>query len=125
MKYELKIAEYTIAQQARLLKKLERSKTKDQKKGYHSVRVGVLRQEARAHHLALGFLRGRTMDQMELPLRKLDRGHISSKGLTRTPPNWVRVEELVTKHGKNYFDSEQALLQSFTEFKETWTVVNV
>jgi hypothetical protein len=130
MKYELKIAEYTIAQQARLLKKLARSKaslikSKHHTNGYQSAGVSVLRKEARAHHLALGFLRGRTMDNMELPLRALNKGHISSNGLTRTAPDWERVEELVLKHGKKYFDNEQDIRQSFTEFKDSWTVVDV
>lgn len=127
MKYALKIAEYTIAQQARLLKKLEKSKNtpKDFRKGFHSARINVLRKEARAHHLALGFLRGRTMDEMELPLRSVNQGHISSYMLTKTPPNWERIEELALKHGKNYFDSEQALKQAFAEFRDSWTVVNV
>lgn len=124
MKYELKIAEYTIAQQARLLKRLAKSKSKDHNKGYSSV-GSALRKESRAHHLALGFLRGRTMNQMELPLRAPNRGHIASKGLTRTVPDWERIEELVVKHGKKYFDSEQALRQSFAEFQDSWTVVNV
>lgn len=133
MKYELKIAEYTIAQQRRLLKKLERSKRLDsysKKKashanGYQSASISLLRKEARAHHLALGFLRGRTMNDMELPLRALNKGHVTSNGLTRTAPNWERIEELVLKHGKRYFDSEQALRQAFTEFKDSWTVVDV
>lgn len=125
MKYELKIAEYTIAQQTRLLKKLAKSKSKKQKNGYQSVGVSLLRREARAHHIALGFLRGRTMDEMELPLRALNQGHISSWKLTRTAPDWDRVEELVAKHGKKYFDSEQALKQALTEFIDSWTVVDV
>lgn len=125
MKYALKIAEYTIAQQTRLLKKLERSKAKGHQAGIQSARVSVLRKEARAHHLTLGFLRGRTMDEMELPLRALNRGHITSTGLTRTAPNWDRIEELVLKHGKKYYDNEQALRQAFTEFKESWTVIEV
>jgi len=127
MKYALKIAEYTIAQQARLLKKLEKSKNtpKDFRKGFHSARVNVLRKEARAHHLALGFLRGRTMDEMELPLRALNKGHVTSHNLTKTAPDWDRVESLVVKHGKRYFDSEQALLQAFAEFRDSWTVVDV
>lgn len=124
MKYELKIAEYTIAQQKRLLKRLAQSKSKVQKNGYQSV-GSALRKEARAHHLALGFLRGRTMNQMECPLREPTRGYITSKGLTRTVPDWARVEELVIKHGIRYFDSEQALRQSFAEFRDSWTVVNV
>lgn len=126
MKYELKIAEYTIAQQNRLLKKLARSLTlpKGQKAGYQSVRTGVLRKEARAHHLALGFLRGRTMDEMELPLREPTKGHVSSWCLTKTPPDWDRVEELVLAHGTKYYKNEQALRQAFTEFKDSWTVVS-
>lgn len=124
MKYALKIAEYTIAQQARLLKKLERSKDtqKDFRKGFHNARVNVLRKEARAHHIALAFLRGREMNKVEKPLRALNQGHISSTGLTKTAPNWAKVEELVLKFGKPYFDSEQAILQAFAEFRDGWTV---
>lgn len=123
MKYQIKLAEYTIAQQSRLLKKLEKSKTKpkDIGKGFHYVRVHLLRSEARAHHIALGFLRGRTMDEMELPIRPQNKGHISTKNMTRHAPNWVRIEELILKHGRSYFDNEQALQQSFAEFKGSWT----
>lgn len=127
MKYQLKLAEYSIAQQSRLLKKLEKSKdrAKSVGKGIHYVRTHVLRNEARSHHIALGFLRGRIMDEMELPLRPVDKGHVTSKNLTRTPPNWERVEELIVKHGQRYFDSEQAIRQSFAEFRDGWTIGEV
>lgn len=127
MKNVLKFAKYTVAQQSRLLKKLEKSKTlpKDVGRGVHYARVHVLRKEARALHLAHGFLRGRTMDEMELPLRPQNRGHISSHNMTRHAPDWKRIEEIVLLTGSYYFENDQDLQQAFEEFKDSWTVGNV
>lgn len=148
MKYVLKTAETTIAniiKDTRLQKRLAKAKAGQARaaakakaveegqavvtlpaiKGFNSLAENILKKEARAHHIALGFLRGRTMDELERPLRPIDKGHISSNGLTKTPPNWARIEELAIKYGQFYFDNPQALLQSFAEFRDSWTVGEV
>lgn len=57
-------------------------------------RVG-LKSEARWSHLAYGFMRGRSYQQMEY----ISYGGI--KGFNRAVPNWERIEEIVTKFSKD------------------------
>lgn len=120
MKTYLKIKGLTLAQEARIIKRLEkaRGQNKSLAKSLHSHRTLAVRSEARSTHLALGFLRGRTMQQMERPLRPQNEGHVATSGMTRTAPDWKRIEQLVLKYGVQYFDSAQKLAQSFTEFKD-------
>lgn len=118
-KTELKLEGLTLAAKSRILKRLARSRQyhPDQRKTFENQRVHAVRSEARSVHLALGFLRGRTMDEMELPLRAKDCGHISTIGMTRTAPNWARVEELVNQYGQQYFGDVRDLSQKFSEFR--------
>ena len=64
---------------------------------YH--RIYDVRDEARAAHVAYGFLRGRTYAQVE--------------GAALSSPNWERVEALVKKYG----DAPDRL-QKFSEWKD-------
>lgn len=82
----------------------------------HQQRV-TLRKEARELNIAYGFLRGRKLLEIERPYRPKNEGHISSKGQTKTHPNWENIEALVKLHGQTYFDSEQSMLQRFAEFR--------
>lgn len=118
-KTELKLEGLTLAAKSRILKRLARSRQyhPDQRKAFEHQRVHAVRSEARSLHLALGFLRGRGMDEMEQPLRAKNCGHISTVGMTRTAPNWVRVEELVNQYGQRYFSDVRELSQRFAEFK--------
>lgn len=75
------------------------------------------RSEARAVHVARAFLAGHDLSKVELPYRPKNQGHITSKGLSRSQPNWQRVEELVEEHGAYLFETPQALQQKFAEFK--------
>lgn len=125
MKYQLKLARFSLAQQSRLLKKLEKSKSVKNRGLIHSARTVALRSEARSQNIAYGFLRGCTMNQMELPLRPLDKGHISSRGLTRTAPNWDRVLEIVREYGSTYFEQDHDLRQKFAEFTDEWDIGTV
>lgn len=120
MKTYLKIKGLTLAQEARIIKRLEkaRGQNKGLAKSLHLHRTVEVRREARSTHLALGFLRGRTMQQMERPLRPNDLGHVATVGMTRSAPDWKRIEQLINKYGAQYFDSPQKLAQSFTEFKD-------
>lgn len=119
-KIELKIESLSSAEKARILKRYEKSKrfSKEQRTALWQKRVHEVRKESRAIHLALGFLRGRSMNEMELPLRAKECGHISTKNMTRHAPDWERVEELVIEHGEEYFASYSELLQRFAEFKD-------
>jgi hypothetical protein len=60
-----------------------------------------VREEARAAHVAYGFLRGRTYQQIE--------------GAALTSPNWTRVQRLVEKYGDGVLAER---MQKFTEWKE-------
>lgn len=120
MKTYLRIKGLTLAAETRIIKKLEkaRGQNKELAKSLHLHRTLEVRSEARSTHLALGFLKGRTMQEMERPLRPLSEGHIATIGMTRNAPNWKRIEQLVLKYGTHYFDTAQALAQNFTEFKD-------
>lgn len=124
MKTYLRIKGLTLAAEARIIKRLEknRSANKNLRNSLYEHRVKVVRSEARSNHLALGFLRGNTMQQMERPLRPANQGHVATKNMTRTAPDWKRIEQIVTKYGQNYFENPQDLAQKFAEFKDTGSV---
>jgi hypothetical protein len=126
-KTTLKIKGLTLAAEARIIKKIEKNRRRnpEQRKSLYLHRTNEVRSEARSTHLAFGFLRGRTMQQMERPLRPLDQGHVRTKNMTRTAPDWKRIETLVSVHGGEYFDNPQALAQRFAEFKDGGAPVNV
>jgi hypothetical protein len=95
--------------------------------------VLMLKGEVRAIQIARGFLRGLPLAEIERPHRPYNKGHISSKGLTRTSPEWAHVLSLVTTHAVATdpdgapvyvgFASEQELLQRFSEFMDLAFVV--
>lgn len=124
MKTYLKIKGLSLAAEARIIKRLEKARNTNPnlRKSLHLHRTQEVRSEARSTHLALGFLRGNTMQQMERPLRPENQGHVATKNMTRSAPNWKRIEQLVNKYGGQYFDSPQDLAQRFAEFKDTGTV---
>jgi adenosylmethionine-8-amino-7-oxononanoate aminotransferase len=61
----------------------------------HFHRISAVRGEARSAHLAYGFIRGRTYEQMEAK--------------THTPPYWKRVRELCRKYGPAQFVEPEVL----------------
>lgn len=123
MKTYLKIKGLSLAAEARILKRLERSRRTHPKlrESIHLHRVHEVRSEARSSHLALGFLRGRAYSTMEQPLINFKLQE-RQPNTTKTVPNWKRVEQLVRKYGLKYFDSEQTLMQRFAEWKDTGSV---
>jgi hypothetical protein len=119
MKTYLKIKGLSLAGEARIIKRLEKSRQTHPKlaASLHMHRTHEVRSEARSTHLALGFLRGVPYKAMELPLRPLNEGHKRSLNMTRTAPDWKRVEQLVNKYGQQYFEGAQDLTGKFTEWK--------
>lgn len=119
-KTELLVENLSLAARSRLYKRLARSKRyhPEQRKGFEHKRVHAIRSELRSQHIAYSFLRGRTIEEIELPLRAKTSGHVYSKNMTRTAPNWERIEELVAEYGIRYFDNEQALRQRLAEFRD-------
>lgn len=73
--------------------------------------------DARAANIALGFLKGRQLFQVEQPYRAHNQGHVTSRGKTKTHPKWDRVEALVMEYGLPYFDSQQEMMQRWAEFR--------
>lgn len=65
-----------------------------------------LKYDARWSHLAYGFMKGRSYSQMEY----LCYGDV--KGRKTTPPNWARIEEIVTKFSSDESDV-QGIMQRF------------
>jgi hypothetical protein len=101
MRVYLKVKVASLAAEARIIRRLERqhrdrarqlaalqkpnSKMLDLRAGLYHHRVNVVRPEARASHLALGYLRGRSYAEME--------------GRAKTAPRWARIIELIRVHG--------------------------
>lgn len=117
-KLDIVIINHELAAQKRLMKRLAKSRRYDSRRVSLTKKSREMSDEARSNHIALGFLRNRTMDEIELPLRARECGHIYSKNMTRTAPNWERVEEIVLEHGISFFANEQEMLQRFAEFRD-------
>ncbi len=120
MTTNLKLESFSLAAQARILKKLGRSVKKDHAGAVFATahiqrNAEKLRKEARAVHIARGFLRGRELIEMELPYRAHNEGHISRPGHTRTLPDFRRIEVLIKSANRKY-ETEQELLQRWAEF---------
>jgi len=92
----LKVKVKSLAEEARIIRREEcRLKSRPVPKrpagwegtlsGLHSHRTQNVREEARATHLAYGFLRGRSRSQIE--------------GGALTEPSWDRVEAMVKRYG--------------------------
>lgn len=126
MKTHLKVRAMTLAAQNRVLKRLLRGNKlphielhREFDKGHRYDKAS-----ARAVNVAYGFLRGHSLDQIERPYRARNMGHVSTKGLSRSQPNWDLVEMYVKIHGPIYFDSVQDMSQKFAEFIAPAVAVN-
>ena len=99
---ELRVKVGSLAAEARIIRRLEasirrkwrksRERTAEQVAELHhrhfvlrEHRIREVRPEARATQLAIGFLRGRSYQQME--------------PTTKSKPDWARVERLVKRYG--------------------------
>lgn len=119
MKTHLRLLGLTFAAEARILKRLaKQAPHPDLRNEFGGALRHNCRVKARATHLALGFIRGRKLVEIERPHRPYKQGHVTSKGMTRTSPDWELVEALVFAHGVTYFDSVSQMLQKFAEFVE-------
>ena len=70
----LRVNRYSLAQEARILKKLAQSRRAQPLAALNAHRTGRLREQARASHLAWGFVLGRDYDDLEGPttVKKVD-----------------------------------------------------
>lgn len=119
-KTKLAVKFLSLAAEARIIKKLEqnRRRNKNLRNDLYLHRTREVRSEARSTHLARGFLKGHNYGEMEMPLRPRDEGHVATKGMTRTYPDFDRIQQLIEKFGIDYFDSKQQLTQQFAEWRD-------
>lgn len=80
----LKIKGLSLAQEARIIKRMQK-KRPARAQEMHNHRVNVVRPLARSTHLAYGFLRGKTKEDMELTCY--------------TKPNGLAIRQLVNRYG--------------------------
>jgi hypothetical protein len=124
MKSHLQVKVFTLAAEMQYIHKQERrwkarakaarAKAKDTK--YHEDAFWSLRNhrqglkpEARSTHLAYGLMKGRSYQQME----NICYGDL--KGFGSTPPDWNRIEEIVTKFSSDETDPRD-IMQKFGEW---------
>lgn len=86
---QLRVKIKSLAVEASIIRKEEHRTSGVLREELYLHRVQPLRQEARSAHLAYGFIRGLTYDEME-PIRY-------------TVPNWERVRTLIKKYGPKDF----------------------
>jgi hypothetical protein len=89
----LKVKLKSLAEEARIIRK-EEKKNKRLRYLLSEHRRGTVRLEARHTHIAYGFIRGKTYEQIEPKCK--------------TPVEWDRVRKMVTKYGVqwNHWDGE-------------------
>lgn len=81
----LRVKVKSLAAEARIIRQEEQRTHGQLRFELHEHRVGVVRDMARSSHLAYGFIRGRTHDEME-PTRKSE-------------PDWEAVRRMCKRYG--------------------------
>ena len=81
----LRVKVKSLAAESRIIRQEEKHSRGLLRDELHLHRVGIVRSESRSACLALGFIKGRTYEQMEK-----DPG---------TKPNWAKVNQLLKKYG--------------------------
>lgn len=81
----LRVKIKSLAEEAKIIRKEEQRTWGGLRDELHVHRVREVRNEARAAHLAYGFIRGRTLDQMEV--RAL------------SAPDWEKIKYLCKRYG--------------------------
>lgn len=82
----LKVKVKSLADEARIIRlETKRARSLSIKNGLYRHRIDVVRFEARHTHLAYGFLRGKSYEQIE------QKAHVA--------PNWAKVRKMVEKYG--------------------------
>jgi hypothetical protein len=90
----LKVKIKSLMAEAAIIRK-EENRTKGAiQSELHQHRVGVLRQEARATHLAYGFIRGRAWDRIEAKRRPDNEP---------TAADWKKVRDMCKRYGPKDF----------------------
>jgi hypothetical protein len=92
----LRVKVKSLADEARIIRREERKTFGTLREELYRHRMDVVRYEARHAHLAYGFIRGLTYEQME--------------SSTNQSPNWERVRQLIKKYGPKNF-AEPSVMQ--------------
>lgn len=82
---QLKVKFNSLMDEARVIRRAEKKVFGPLREELHLHRKGVVRDEARSSSLALGFIRVKTLEQMEVK--------------SQVPPNWSRIRRLLHKYG--------------------------
>lgn len=89
----LKVKLKSLAAEARIIRTEElRTRDNELREDLYLHRIHKVRSEARATHLAYGYLRGRTYAQLEASCE--------------TPPDWANVKRMVRQYGGVGLDSD-------------------
>jgi len=82
---QLRVKIKSLAEEAKIIRKEEGKTFGQLREELYLHRIGIVRNEARHAHLAYGFIRGRTYEQMEAN--------------AKSAPDWDHVKRLVKKYG--------------------------
>jgi hypothetical protein len=99
----LRIKFKSLAEEARIIRREERRTFGSLRDQMYCHRIHVVRSEARITHLAYGFLRGRTLAQIE--------------SIRYTEPNWDRVVELIHRYGPLRGVTKDDVLAAVTKWR--------
>ena len=83
----LRVKLKSLAEEARMIRKEECKTNGELRAELHMHRIGIVRSEARATHLAYGLIKGRRLEAIEKPKEP------------RSPVVWDRVKKMITKYG--------------------------
>ena len=92
----LRVKIKSLAEEARIIRREERATFGTLREELYRHRMDVVRSEARHAHLAYGFIRGLSYEQMEAS--------------TNQSPYWERVRQLIKKYGPKNF-TEPSVMQ--------------
>lgn len=90
----LRVKLKSLAAEAQIIRREERRTHGQLRNELHQHRVGVLRRTTRHTHLAYGFIRGRTLEQMEVNARKQIEYPDPSRLI-----DWALVQKMITRYG--------------------------
>ncbi len=93
---QLRVKLKSLAEEARIIRKEERRIFGQLREELYRHRIGIVRFEARCSHLAYGFIRGLTLEQME-PRRNVDIPEYVAEAIDKAL--FKRVQELIKKYG--------------------------
>lgn len=89
----LKVKIKSLAEEARIIRREEHRTRGELRNELREHRVGIVRSEARATHIAYGLIRGRSLDRIEPGAKR--------------QPDWKKIESMCKRYGPTGFSIEQ------------------